>query len=155
MGTYAADTNVSVEKSRGEIERTLERYGASSFMYGWQGSDAVVAFEAHERRIQFVLHLPDKTERRFTHTPTRGTIRTAQQALEAWEQACRQKWRALALVVKAKLEAVDAGITTFEEEFLAHTMLPNGTRFGQWATSAVAEVYAGNRMPALMPGARS
>ncbi len=28
MSTYAADTNVSSEKSRGEIERTLSRYGA-------------------------------------------------------------------------------------------------------------------------------
>lgn len=36
-----------------------------------------------------------------------------------WEQACRQAWRALALVIKAKLEAVDAGIVTFEEEFMA------------------------------------
>ena len=35
-----------------------------------------------------------------------------------WEQACRQRWRALALVIKAKLEAIDAEISTFEEEFL-------------------------------------
>ena len=31
--------------------------------------------------------------------------------LKHWEQACRQKWRALALVIKAKLEAVAAGAT--------------------------------------------
>lgn len=27
--------------------------------------------------------------------------------------------------IKAKLEAIECGPTTFEEEFLAHTVLPN------------------------------
>lgn len=31
--TYADNTSVSVEKSRGEIERTLGRYGATAFGY--------------------------------------------------------------------------------------------------------------------------
>lgn len=34
MSRYAETTSVSSESSRGEIERTLSRYGASSFMYG-------------------------------------------------------------------------------------------------------------------------
>ncbi|HWF01594.1 MAG TPA: hypothetical protein VG248_17460 [Caulobacteraceae bacterium] len=47
------------------------------------------------------------------------------------EQACRQKWRALALVIKAKLEAVSAGITTVEDEFLAQTMMGDGRTVGE------------------------
>lgn len=31
--TYAANTSVSVENSRMEIERTLARYGAKEFIY--------------------------------------------------------------------------------------------------------------------------
>jgi hypothetical protein len=37
MARYAAETTVASDRSRAEIERILERYGASSFMYGWQG----------------------------------------------------------------------------------------------------------------------
>ncbi len=44
MTRYADNTGVSVENSRGEIERTLQRYGAESFAYGWEAGRAVVQF---------------------------------------------------------------------------------------------------------------
>lgn len=37
---YAERTVVSPEKSRGEIERVLSRYGAKGFMYGWDNGRA-------------------------------------------------------------------------------------------------------------------
>jgi hypothetical protein len=46
--------------------------------------------------------------------------------LEAWEQACRSRWRALLLCIKAKLEACAVGITTFDSEFLAHIVTGDG-----------------------------
>ena len=58
-----------------------------------------------------------------------------------------------ALAIKAKLEAVEAGISSFEEEFLAHVVLPDGSTFGAWAKPQLAAVYAGGSMPALLPGA--
>ena len=61
-------------------------------------------------------------------------------AQKAWEQACRQRWRALSLCIKAKLEACESGITTFEEEFLAQLVLPGGV--------TVAEKI----MPSIMSG---
>lgn len=56
-----------------------------------------------------------------------------------------------------KLEAVAAGITTFEDEFLAHTLLPNGATVGEWAAPQIEAVYAdgGRHMPALLPGVSS
>jgi hypothetical protein len=36
----------------------------------------------------------------------------------------RQRWRALYLVVRAKIEAVEAGLAIFEEEFLAFIVVP-------------------------------
>ena len=42
-----------------------------------------------------------------------------QAPLPAQEQAERQAWWAPVLVLKAKLEAVEAGLTTLEQEFLA------------------------------------
>ena len=157
--TYAANTTVSVEKSRAEIETTLARYGAQAFAYGWDQRGAQLEFVASNRRVRFILPLPDKTDEKFTHYK-RGQYgslqrRTPEAALTQWEQACRQRWRALCLVIKAKLEAVDAGISEFEDEFLAHTVLPDGTTFGQWARPQLDDVFANNAMPALLPGAAS
>lgn len=128
MSTYASQTGVDAAKSRAEIERTLGRYGATSFAYATEdlpeGSRAAVSFIAHDRQVRFVLALPSRKERRFTHTPERGTARTASAAEKEWEQACRQRWRALALLVKAQLEAVESGIVSFEDAFLPHTVVP-------------------------------
>jgi hypothetical protein len=151
MGTYAADTSVSVEKSRAEIERTLQRWGAEQFMYGWNKEQAVVGFVMRGRQLRFLLSMPDRNAKEFTHTPTRGTRRTDAQAYEAWEQACRQRWRALNLVIKAKLEAVESGIATFDNEFLAQLVLPNGQTVGDAVTPRLIEGIESNTMPALLP----
>lgn len=153
MTRYAESTSVSSDKSRAEIESTLRRYGADQFMYGWDATSAVVMFQAEGRRVKFQLPMPDRRAREFTHTDTRNLARTPAQAEAAWEQACRQRWRALALVIKAKLEAVDTGITEFESEFLAHIVLPDGTTVAQWARPQLARAYALGTMPALLPGA--
>lgn len=127
MTRYAADTTVSTYKSREEIERTLQRYGADRFSYGWDGDTrAVVGFRIKGCQVRMEVGMPNKGE--FRYTPARGTERSPDQIEAQWEQACRQRWRALALVVKAKLEAVEAGISTLEEEFLAHIVLPGGMR---------------------------
>lgn len=155
MSRYAENTSVSSERSRGEIEATLRRYGASQFMYGWDAASAVIVFTADGRRVKFVLPMPDQNAPEFTLTPGKRLARSAEQALAAWEQSCRQRWRALALVIKAKLEAVEAGITVFDDEFLAHMMLPNGSTVGDWARPQLAAVYESGTMPALLPGAAS
>jgi hypothetical protein len=148
--SYAKDTSVSVEKSRGEIERTLSRYGAIGFSYAWQGTYAVIQFIADERRIRFVLPLPDRNDEKFWITEGRKIKRTAGAAEAEWEQACRQKWRALSLCIKAKLESVSAGIATFEDEFMANIMLPNGQTVGDAMRPQIAISYQKNEMPPLL-----
>lgn len=150
MSRYAEKTDVTSELSRREIERTLLRYGATGFIYGWQGASAVVAFEMWNRRIKFVLPLPDKRAREFTHTAGRGSPRNQEGAEAAWEQGCRQRWRALSLAIKAKLEAVASEITSFEEEFLAHIVLPNGSTAGAWMVPQIEGAYSQNKMPPLL-----
>jgi hypothetical protein len=151
MTRYAANTSVSTERTRREIERTLQRYGATSFAYGWEGNAALIGFQMTGRRVRFILPLPNRSDRRFTHTPT-GYLRTKANAEKEYEQACRARWRALALVVKAKLEAVESGITTFEDEFLAHILLPDGRTYGEFAVPQIDAVYASGVMPRLLPG---
>jgi hypothetical protein len=143
-GRYAERTTVSVERSRNEIEQTLARYGASQFMYGWTQAGAVIAFivtveSGQHRQVRFELPLPSRDERRFQYH-SRGQ-RTPAQAESLWEQACRQRWRALNLVIKAKLEAIDSGIASFESEFLAYTMLPDGQTVGDWIAPQMDAAY--------------
>ena len=150
MSRYAADTSVSQDRSRTEIETTLKRYGATSFMYATEQTSALIGFRIADRMVKFVLPLPDPKDRKFTHTPAKGLPRSASVAEKAWEQAGRQRWRALALVIKAKLEAVAAGITTVEDEFLAHTVLPDGSTVGQWAAPQLAIAYERGAMPTAL-----
>lgn len=149
MARYAANTEVSSSRSRDEIERTLERYGADQFLYGWQEDNAVVGFRMEGRNIRFILPLPSKSDRRFTHH-SRG-VRTTEAALKEWEQAVRQRWRALALVIKAKLEAVESGISVFEDEFMANIVLPNSTTVSQFMRPQIALAYEKGEMPRLLP----
>lgn len=151
-GRYAEGTQVDPGQSKAEIERTLARYGADQFMSGWDSDRAMIAFRAEGRHVRFVLPLPSRDEARFTVTPT-GRDRSAGQAFAAWEQEVRAQWRALALVIKAKLTAVESGIVEFSEEFLAHIIMPNGRTVWEETQGAIAVAYDTGRMPELLPKA--
>ncbi len=148
MGKYAANTSVSSELSRLEIEKTLIRYGADNFAYATSAGKALIGFTMYERQIKFILPLPDKND--FRLTPT-GRTRTENSQYEAWEQACRQRWRALNLVIKAKLEAVECGISVFEDEFMSNIVLPGGQTVGDFMKPQIAQAYISGEMPKLLP----
>jgi hypothetical protein len=156
--TYAANTVVSVDKSRAEIEATLVRYGASMYFSGWDEHHAFVRFCVRERHIKMVLPLPKSDEKRFTHHKDRyGVTRsnTPDKALDLYEQAKRSLFRALLLAIKAKLESVESRIETFEQAFLAHIVLPDDTLVGDRVKALVDEAYRTGRMGnlALVAGA--
>jgi hypothetical protein len=144
---YAKKTTVSTDKSRAEIERILRRYGATAFGYSWKGSQAIIGFTLHDRHVRFMLPLPDRSEKRFTHSSIGP--RSPEAAGKLWEQACRASWRALALVLKAKLEAVASKITTLEDEFLPHIVLPSGETVGEVLKPQIALAYEKGQMPQL------
>lgn len=158
MTRYAQDTEVGSDRSRAEIERTLIRYGASAFAYGWDRGRgaATVAFEKDRRHIRFILPMPDRNSREFTHTPARKTRRSDAEVEKAYEQAVRQRWRALALVIKAKLEAVESGITTFEDEFLAHTVIAGNATVSEWVQPQIQQAIESGNTPTLVavPGSQ-
>jgi hypothetical protein len=129
---YAEHTKVPVDQTKTEIERTLVRYGADRFAYFTEAGKAVIVFEAKDRRLRFDLPLP------------------AGEA-DKDHKARRQKWRALLLCIKAKLESVASGIESFEEAFLAHVVMPDGKTVSAHIAPRIAEAYEGNKMLALMP----
>lgn len=145
---YAAATEVPPGRSRDEIEQTVSRFGASSFAYGYEGDTAVVGFKLGQWQYRFTVALPSPGDDLFWKSPT-GRRRSATAAHEAYAQATRQRWRALALLVKAKFAAVEAGITTVDEEFLPHIVLPGGQTVAQQALPAVARAYATGEVASL------
>ncbi|MEX0718663.1 MAG: hypothetical protein WD066_18865 [Planctomycetaceae bacterium] len=157
MARYAANTSVRVEQSRAEVEGILRRYGAEGFRYGWtdRGGERIeqIEFAASDRVVRFILPMPSKDAAEFAVTPHRRHRRTDKARYEAWEQACRQRWRALALCIKAKLEAVEVGISEFEEEFLSHIVDPQtGQTMGETIRPQLAQRYAGIGGQIRLPG---
>lgn len=128
---YAARTKVPITNSRAEVERTLERYGATGFIYGYVDDRAVVAFEMNGRQVKFLMMLPKNDD-----------------------QEVRRLWRALAVMIKAKLEAVESGITVFEDEFLANIVLPDGQLVGQFMRPQIELAYDKGDMPNLLEDQR-
>ena len=130
---YAETTSVSVEKTRAEIETLISKSGATHFAYMTTPEAAIIGFRFADRQLKFVVPLPSRTDKKFTTRMVRGYQKQndINAAYKLWEQACRSRWRALLLCLKAKLEAVQVGITTIDQEFLAHIVTENGLTIGQ------------------------
>jgi len=64
----------------------------------------------------------------------------------------RQLWRALSLVIKAKMEACESNITDFEREFLAHIVMPDGKTVGEHVIPVMEQAYLSGHTPQLLLG---
>jgi hypothetical protein len=150
---YAANTATSSSASRAEIEHDLERFGATAFQYGWDSlrKRAEITFTINGRHVRMSMALPPKDHPDVRLTPNRKLTRTPAAQEEAYEQLVRQRWRVLALGIKAKLALVEAGITTLEEEFLANVLLPGGETVGSWVAPVVTRAYELGAAPAAFP----
>ena len=147
---YAARTRVPISRTKTDIEELLAKHGANGFAYATEGDRSLVAFSMSGRRVQIMLLMPPIDD--YARTPCNAR-RTAAAQRSAWEQACRQRWRALLLIIRAKLEAVESGITTLESEFLANILLPDGGTIGQWLAPQIDEAYGTGRMPPMLGAA--
>ena len=150
MRLYAQRTGVPIDRSRSEVERTLTRYGADRFAYGWDGGQWVVGFRAHGKFLKFVVPVPDKKADGIATSP-KGRRRKLGSIERAWDIECRRRWRALALAIKAKLEMVESGISSFEVEFLPYIVLPGGETVGNWLAPQLDHVYKSGKMPKALP----
>lgn len=149
MSRYAQNTSVPADRSRAEIDRVLSRYGACGFGYSWERRSVVI--------VPKPLHGPQMEERDFAAIvfqfkerrvrldvpmPTAREAGTTQRA----EAQSRQRWRALLLVIKAKLEAVESGISTLEQEFLANIVTESGRTIGEVIVPRLSEAVAAGRL---------
>ena len=126
---YAARTKVPANRTRLEIEALMKKRGADQFLSGDDGKRAILAFRLKGRQLRFTLPL--------------ATARN--------EQQIRSRWRALLLVIKAKLEAIDIGILTIEDAFLAETVLPDRSTVAEHMAPQIEAAYATGKMPPPLP----
>lgn len=152
MGQYATQTAVTTDRSLGEIRKLLSRYGADGFAFGEEATQAAVQFRMRDRTVRLVIALPDREHRSITRTPT-GLLRSTAQQAAAYEQQVRARWRSLVLIIKAKLEAVESGVVSFEQEWLPYIQLPSGETVSEWLAPQIEAVYGNHEMPPLLPGA--
>lgn len=131
---YAQDTKVQVGASQDELRTLLRKAGAGgiSLTDDPETKRIVVVFKIEGRFIKL---------RASTERPSR---RCAPEQLE------REAWRSLVLRVKAKLDVIAAGDSTFEEEFLANIMLPSGDTVGDDVLPKIAHAYQSGTMPPLL-----
>lgn len=133
---YAQRTQVPANQTRNEIESLLMKAGASGFMYGHINGQTMIVFELRERRLRFLVPMPQLNK-----------SRTNQREVD---QETRRRWRALLLVLKAKLEAVDSAIVHFDEEFLAHIVVQGSQTVGDVMIPQMKEALAGGKLPPLL-----
>ena len=78
-------------------------------------------------------------QKTFWYTLERHNKRTEQQAYAAWEQACRSRWRALYLIIKAN------------REFFYDVVLPDGRTAGEFLAPQIEAAYETGERPPLLP----
>ncbi len=155
---YAQDTSVPVERSKAEIERILTNYGASQFVSGWddRANKAMVQFEMKDRRVRIMVEIPPVESFRRYIRNTRGGERQFErsdgQARIEQMKEMRRRWRSMLLVIKAKLEAVASGISTFEEEFMPYIVTASGRTIGELVLPRLDHVASSGKLPPLLPG---
>lgn len=139
------------EESRASIERSITAFGATEFMYGWNGQSGVYAFRIGNHHVRFTISLPDPTSPDFTLTPQTRKPRSEAVAGQAHEAVVRERWQALATTIKSKLASVASGVSTIESEFLGQIVMPDGRVFAEHAVPRIVQAYDSGSPPELLP----
>ena len=142
---YASNTVVPVGQSKAQIEQLLQHAGAKDLCMASSPGVAMVGFIIKGLGYKIILPLTDPKSCECTPTGRkRKDVR-----LVSWhcEQSDRARWRALLLIVKAKLEAVSLGITTTDREFAADLVMQDGRTLHQHLSQHILS----GQMPKALP----
>lgn len=149
---FAEGTSVEARTSKHELEDMLAKHGAHGFLTAWLEENgtqhSLVQFQISGRMVKYIIRMPTAEEVEKTGT---GQTRHKPELIEKARQAeYRRRWRALILIIKAKLEMVAGGDSTFEREFLADIMLTNGSTVGDMISGQLAAMYTDGKLPRLL-----
>lgn len=125
---YAERTKVSPMQTLMQIQAELKKAGASQFMLlsDDESMSEGIAFKRSGISYHMSVAVPDEKRR-------------------------APLLRALLLIVKAKIVAVDSGVRSFEEEFLSDVLLPDNTTYGKRAVADIRRALESGHMPKALP----
>jgi hypothetical protein len=118
MAKYAKNTTVPITRTKIQIQDLLTDWGIDEFFFGTSPRGDGIGFKYENRVYKHNVPMPerkDMTDRQY-------------------EQAIRQRWRILYMSLKMKLEEIDSGGMSFEDQFLAMMCLPDGSTVGEFMT---------------------
>lgn len=112
MAKYAKYTKVPVKKSKTQIEKLLVDYGIDEFFFGTSPRGEGVGFKYEGKVYKHNVPMPDRNDYGYE---------------TQYNQAIRQRWRIFYMSLKMKLEEVQDGGISFEDQFLSMMTLPDGS----------------------------
>lgn len=121
---YAETTKVPVEQSQAEIRTMLKSLGADQIgiMYDGNNGDLVVF------KLKGVMY-------QFSNPPIDLNTKNV-------EQANKSAWRSMVLLIKAKKVAIEQGISTVEREFMADTVMRDGSKMIDHHAALISHNYS-------------
>jgi hypothetical protein len=146
---YAEGTEVSAEKSRAELESLLDKHGATEVMFHKDSERTTVVFRKNGVMVRLRVEYPKRADFKKSQ---QGYVRGEPDITKHCDAEWRRIWRAQLLIVKAKLEMIATGGSTFEREFLADMLLADGQTVVEVALPRIMESYQTGQMPSLLLG---
>lgn len=147
---YAEKTTVPVGKTQEDLKRMIEKHGGDSFMAGSLRAtgEVGVIFDAFNRRFRILLKMESEEKLKVDG---RGSIRSEESFKRAKAQAERSAWRLIYLIVKARIECIEAGCETFEQAFLPYMLIPDtGKVLAEQVVPAIEQSYSGTPVKNLL-----
>lgn len=153
---YAHGTTVTAQQTQAEIMGLLAARGVNKIATMNEPSRFALAFEFDGVPYRISLPLPEPDEPRFT-TYKQGAStysRSEGSAKQLFEKELNRKWRAFGMVIKAKLVAVEEGISSMEAEFIGNVVLASGRTLSETHASELPALAKAGKVAALaLPGA--
>jgi len=159
MSLPYSDTTVSVVKSQADIQKCLAKRGIGGVQWtSWPNGRTILRFELEMGDTVHMVRLtvdPEEQGKPFKYSP-RARGNGAQQLEKHMFQESRRLHRTLYWYVKAKLEAVEAGLEEPAQAWLAAIEGPRGHTIYQEMSGGLAAMAPGklDSLPALPPARR-
>lgn len=122
----------SGDKAMAEIQKILHKFGCNKFgtMTDWEAGTLIVQFEWKGQRVTFPANFKGYAAAYLKEKPytSRMHCTKAEHEAKALEIGSIAVFSILRDWIKAQVTAVETGLISFDEVFMAHVMLPNGQR---------------------------
>ena len=156
---YASGTKVTEDRSHFELRTLLRKFGCSETGSAATTEAEILMFTKGAFTYRFTLPMPEpmdavKTQAEIGRRLSKKVHYSAREALDL-ERA--RRLRSLVLLIKAKLIAVEEGISTVEKEFLGQMVTPSGQTVEELWLPEIERAQLEGRMPntLALPGRSS